>query len=275
MRALSPGTSYLLNFSGKVALIRSAGTSIGKATAIKFAEAGAKVFLVDSELVPIQQTVLMIRDAGGAAAAARFEKSGSREAKAMVNAVIEQYGALHFAVNSISGHADYCRLHEIEEHSWDRVIESTLKGIWLGMKYQIPAIKRSGGGAIVNVASRAGLESSPGLSAFAAVAASVINLSRSAAAEVASEGIRINAISPGGVLTPSLASLCELEPGLKRSMEDTNAMGRLATPERISACIAFLCSDEASLVTGDNLVVAGGEKVSEIIDRHIVTTRHH
>ena len=264
-----------MDFSNKVALIGSSGTSTGKATAIQFAGAGAKVFLVGSELAPIEQTVQNIRDVGGEAVAARFEVSNSSEAKAMVNAVLDEYGALHFAVNSIAGHAEYCRLHEIEENTWDHVIESALKGIWLGMKYQIPAIKMSGGGAIVNVASRAGLESSPGLTAFAAAAASVINLSKSAAAELVSENIRINAISPGGVLTPALANLCEEEPGLKRSMKNANGNGCLATPEQISACIAYLCSDEASLLTGDNLVVAGGEKVSEIIRRHTVSALHH
>ena len=270
-----PLGKFLVSFFDKIVLIRSAGTSVGKATAIHFAEAGAKVFLTDTELAPVQETVEQIRLAGGEATAASFEGSNSARAEAMVNAVMEEYGALHFAVNNIAGHAEYCRLHEIEEDSWDRVIDSALKSIWLGMKYQIPAIRMSGGGAIVNVASRAGLESSPGLSAFGAAAASVISLSKSAAAEVASEGIRINAISPGGVFTPSLAHLCELEPGLKRSLESANAFGRLAEPEQISACIAFLCSDEASLVTGDNMVVVGGEKTSELIKRHMVSDRRH
>lgn len=264
-----------MSFFDKVVLIRSAGTSVGKATAIQFAEAGARVYLTDSELGPIQQTVQRIRDAGGEATAARFEVSNSREAEDMVNAVVDEYGALHFAVNNIAGHAEYCRLHEIEEDNWDHVIELALKSIWLGMKFQIPAIRDSGGGAIVNVASRAGMESSPGLAAFAAAAASVISLSKSAAAEVAPEGIRINTISPSGVLTPLLTDLIEQEQGLKRAMENIKCMGRLSTPEQISACIAFLCSNEASQVTGDNLVVTGGEKVSEIIKRHTVPLRLH
>ncbi|MDX1697696.1 MAG: SDR family oxidoreductase, partial [Thiohalobacterales bacterium] len=258
----------------KVALIRSAGTSVGRAAAIRFTEAGAKVFLTDKDLAPISETVWKIRAAGGEVAAAEFDVTNSAEAEAMVDAVLDQYGSLHYAVNNIAGHADYCRLDEIEERSWDRVIESALKSIWLGMKYQIPAIRHSGGGVIVNVASRAGLESSPGLSAFGAAAASVISLSKSAAAEVASEGVRINAISPGGVLTRSLASLCESEPGLG-NMANGNALGRLATPEQISACIAYLCSDEAALVTGDNMIVNGGDKLSEIIERYSFASRQH
>lgn len=265
----------LEKFFDKVALIRSAGTSVGKATAIHFARAGAKVFLADVEPASVRETVREIRNAGGIATVAMFEGSDAVIADAMVNAVLEKYGALHYAVNNIAGHAEYCRLHEIEEHHWDNVINSAMKSIWLGMKYQIPAIKLSGGGAIVNVASRAGLESSPGLSAFGAAAASVISMSKSAAAEVASEGIRINAISPGGVFTPALANLCETEPDLKPSLEGANALQRLAKPEQISACIAFLCSDEASYVTGDNIVVVGGEKTSDIIDRHKAPVQHH
>jgi NAD(P)-dependent dehydrogenase (short-subunit alcohol dehydrogenase family) len=265
--------THVVSFSKKVALIRSAGTSVGKATAIHFAKAGARVFLTDKELEPLQETVSQIRDAGGEVKAAKFEISNSEEAEVMVGTVIEEYGALHFAVNNIAGYAEYCRVHEISDDSWDHVIESALKSIWLGMKYQIPAIRSSGGGAIVNIASRAGLSSSPGLSVFGAVAASVISLSKSAAAEVESEGIRINVISPSGVLTPSLANMCEMEPGFKRSMENSNVLGRLSTPEQISACIGFLCSDEASSVNGDNVVVVGGKRTGESIGQHKALAR--
>ncbi|MGI9259947.1 MAG: SDR family oxidoreductase, partial [Gammaproteobacteria bacterium] len=130
--------------------------------------------------------------------------------------------------------------------------------IWLCMKFEIPAINNSGGGAIVNVASSAGTNSSPGLSALGAAKAGVINLSKSAAAEVAPENIRVNAISPGGVLTHSLANLCEREPDLLGPLKDAYPIGRLAEPEEIAACICFLCSDDASFMSGDNMVVDGG-----------------
>ena len=233
------------------------------------------VFLADGESDSLQDTVNKIRDAGGRASTEALNRSGAAHVEAIVDAAVEKYGALHYAVNNIAGHAEYCRLHEIEESSWDHVIESAMKSIWLGMKYQIPAIKMSGGGAIVNIASRAGLESSPGLSAFGAAAASVISLSKSAAAEVASEGIRINSISPSGVLTQSLADLCELEPGLKHSLESANVLGQMTSPEQIADCIAYLCSDEAELVTGDNMVVVGDEKAPNIISRHSVPVQRH
>ena len=262
-----------MSFIEKVVLIRSAGTSVGKATAIQFAKAGARVFLTDKESVPLQETVREIRDAGGEAIAAGFSVSDPDEVEAMVNAVVEEYGALHFAVNNIAGYAEYCRMHEITQESWDSVIDSALKGIWLGMKYQIPAIKNSGGGAIVNIASRAGLRPSPGLSVFAAVAASVISLSKSVAAELASEGIRINVVSPSGVLTRSLLSACESEPGLRRSMDHSDVLSHLSTPEQIASCIGYICSDDAASVTGDNVVVVGGKSTTEATYKHMELAR--
>lgn len=261
-----------MSFIEKVALIRSAGTSVGKATAIHFAKAGAKVFLADTDLALLQETVHEIRDAGGEARAAGASASSSDEVEALIDAVIEEYGALHFAVNNIAGHAEYCRMHEIPEDRWDRIIESALKSIWLGMKFQIPAIKQSGGGTIVNIASRAGLGSSPGLSAFGAVAAGVISLSKSAAAELVSEGVRINVISPSGVLTQSLLNVCESEPGLRRSMDQSDVLGHMSTPEQIASCIEYLCSSSATL-SGDNLVIVGGKTMTEAAGQHIDLVR--
>ncbi len=263
------------DFRDKVALIRSAGNRVGRHTAIKMARAGARVFLTDKELAPLMETVEVIQASGGQASAAAFQVSGASDADAMVNAVLDEFGALHFAVNNIAGNAEYCRLHEIDEHDWDNVIDAALKSIWLGMKYQIPAIKASGGGAIVNVASMAGVSASPGLSAFAAAAASVISLTQSAAGELEPEGIRINAISPGGVGTRSLMHLAETEPGLAAHFDTAKRRGQLATPEQVAACIVYLCSDEASLLNGDNLLILANETLSDTVSRHAALSRPH
>ena len=247
-----------MSFEQEVALVTGAGFGIGRATAIAFAARGASVFAVDFDLSAAQETTTLIRDAGNEATAAAFSASTTGEVEDIVTAVVNTYGALHYAVNNFAGDSDYCRLHEIEEDDWNQVIDTILKSIWLSMKFEIPAIKNSGGGAIVNVASGAGITSSPGLSALGAAKAGVINLSKSAAAEVAAENIRVNAISPGGVLTDRLARLCESEPGLMRPLTDAHPIGRLAEPEEIAACICFLCSDEASFMSGDNMVVDGG-----------------
>ena len=246
------------NLGQKIALVSGGGDGIGRATALEFARRGARVLVADIDLLVAQETANQIKIAGSEAIALKSDASKPAEVEATVQAALDEYGALHFAVNNVAREPFYCRLHEIEEEGWDQIIDESLKSIWLGMKYEIPAIRDSGGGAIVNVASRAGIDSSPGLSAFGAAEAGVLNLSKSAAAEVALENIRINAISPGGVLTEDLARLCETEPELKRALGKAHALGRLAAPQEIAGCIAFLCSDDASFITGDNMVVDGG-----------------
>ncbi len=246
------------NLGQKIALVSGGGDGIGRATALEFARRGARVLVADINLSVAQETANLIKFEGSEAIAVKFDASRPADVEATVQAALEAYGALHFAVNNVASEPLYCRLHEMEEEGWDQVIDESLKSIWLSMKYEIPAIRDSGGGAIVNVASRAGIDSSPGLSAFGAAEAGVLNLSKSAAAEVALENIRINAISPGGVLTEELARLCETEPELKRTLGKAHALGRLAVPEEIAGCICFLCSDDASFITGDNMVVDGG-----------------
>jgi NAD(P)-dependent dehydrogenase (short-subunit alcohol dehydrogenase family) len=250
-----------MDFAQKVALVTGAGFGIGRATAISLAARGAKVYAVDTDLYAVRETVATINGLGREAQAASLGVVTAKEVKSLVNAVIETYGALHYAVNNYGIDPEYRLLHELDEERWKDVIDLTLTSIWLSMKYEIPIIKESGGGAIVNVASGAGITSSPGLSAVGAAKAGVINLSKSAAAELAGHNIRVNAISPGGVLTESLARLFENEPGCASPVDDLHPIGRLAEPQEIADCICFLCSDEASFMTGDNMVVDGGGSV--------------
>lgn len=247
-----------MGLEDKVALINGGGAGIGRATALKFAEEGARVAVTDVNLSAARETASLIGEAGGKATAMKFDGVNPSEIIATIHAAEQEFGPLDYAVNNFVGKPDYCPLHEVDEAGWNRIVDQALKSIWLGMKYEIPAIKRSGGGAIVNVASSSGIHSAPGLSTFGAAKAAVISLTKSAAAEVASDNIRVNCISPGGVLTASLARLCEVEPELKAVLDAGHAMGRLAEPGEIANCIYFLCSDEASFMTGDNLVVDGG-----------------
>lgn len=247
-----------MDFGQKVALVTGAGFGIGRATAIALAARGAWVYAVDTDLSAAHETAEIIAASGKEARAAALYTTAASELERLVNSILETHGALHYAVNNYTAEPDYRRLHEINEQRWRDVIDLTLTSIWLSMKYEIPAIRDSGGGAIVNVASGAGITSSPGLSAVGAAKAGVINLSKSAAAEFAADNIRVNAISPGGVLTEGLAQLCKSESDIIRSIEDVHPIGRLADPEEIAACICFLCSDEASFMTGDNMVVDGG-----------------
>ena len=251
-------------FSEKVVLITGGRTEISKAAAMQFAGVGARVLLSDPDLIAAEAVTRAIEQAGGEARVIATKVGTRAETKAMVNEALEAFGCLHYAVNNVMAEVDYGLIHEIEEKGWDDVIDFTLKSVWLAMKYEIPAIKDSGGGAIVNVASAASLSASPGLSAFGAARAGVISLSKSAAAEVAKDNVRINSISPGSVMTDALQRLCESEPALKELMESAQVMGRMAKPEEVASCIRFLCSDDSSFITGDNLVVDGGGMLSRI-----------
>ena len=231
---------------------------------MQFALAGAKVVLVCPNLARTEETVGQIEAAGGTAIAIASNARTRIEIKAMVGAVLDTFGSLHYAVNNVTGKLGYGLVHEIKERGWDDEIDSTLKRVWLAMKYEIPAIKNSDGGAIVNVASASGLKASPGLSAFGAAKAAVISLSKTAAAEVAQDNVRINSISPGGVETQALEQLWDTEPALKASLASAPAMGRLAKPEEVANCIRFLCSDDSSFMTGDNLLIDGGGVMSKI-----------
>lgn len=250
-----------MSLEHKVALITGAGTGIGRSTALRFADKGAIVVLTDPSHSAARETASLISEAGGEAVSIEFDAGDPSEVEAMINAAEQEFGALHCAVNNVITEPVYCLLHEIDEAGWNRVVDQTLKCTWLGMKYEIPVIKRSGGGAIVNVASSMGINSAPGLSAFGAAKAGVISLTKSAAAEVAADDIRVNCITPGGVVSESLVALWQTEPDLRPSLEDDHAMGRLAKPEEIANCIYFLCSDKASFMTGDNMVVDGGGAV--------------
>lgn len=251
-------------FNDKVVLITGGCTEIGKASAIQFAEAGAKVLIAGANAAAVEEAARLARTAGGEVGSIVSSTFTRSDIKAMVDAAVETFGGLHYAVNNMIGEFDYGLVHEIREDGWDHVIDMTLKSVWLALKYEIPAIKQSGGGAIVNVASASSIKASPGLSAFSAAKAGVISLSKSAAAEVARDNVRINSISPGGVATDSLERLFEAEPALKESLESAHAMGRMAKPEEVASCIRFLCSDDSSFMVGDNLVVDGGGVMSKI-----------
>ncbi len=243
---------------GKVALINGAGSGIGRATAMKFAAKGAKLVVVDMDSADASQTASQVCEAGGTAISLDFDPGNPAEVESLLEAAEKEFGALHYAVNNLSAEPDYRLLHEIEEAGWNEIVDRILKSVWLAMKYEIKAIKRAGGGAIVNVASVSGTNSAPGMSAFGAAKAGVISLTKSAAAEVATDAIRVNCVTPGGVLSESIDALWKTEPKLKSTLEAVNPIGRLARPGEIANCIYFICSDGASFMTGDNLVVDGG-----------------
>lgn len=242
--------------SDSTALVAGAGSGIGRATAERFAHEGADVLVVDIDEEMGEETVDRIENDGGAATFASADVSDPAAVEAMVERAVEEYGRLDFAVNNVAAGTDPPPVTDITEEDWDRVTDIAQKGVWLGLKHEIPAILDSGGGAIVNTASHAGIRGSPGRTPYSASKHGVVGLTRSVALEYAAEGVRVNAVCPTIVDTPALRSM---SPEDQDEVTAGVPMERPAAPEEVASVIVWLCSDDASFVTGHALPVDGGQ----------------
>jgi len=180
----------------------------------------------------------------------------------MVARTLEAFGALHCASNNAARGAGFHLLTELDRKRWDGCLAATLTGVWLCMKHQIPAMLEAGGGSIVNITSVSGMRGEASQSAYSAAKGGVIALTKTAAAEFAQRGVRVNAVAPGGVETPSIAGYFERVPEIKQATLATHAMRRLGRPEEIADAVVYLCSDRSSFVTGHVLVADGGVLVN-------------
>lgn len=246
----------------KVALITGAGEGIGQATALMFARDGAKVAVIDRQVALGEATAEQIRENGGEAIFIEADMSNHADIKAMVDSTVAHFGRLDCAVNNAARSASFALTADTEEHHWDQTNDVTAKGVWLCMKYQIPAMLDNGGGAIVNISSLAGVQGEVFQAPYAAAKAGVIALTQTAAGEYAQQNIRINAICPGGILTRGMQHYLDTVPGAKEKVENTHAMRRLGKPEEIADAATYLCSDRSSFITGHPLVVDGGVMVN-------------
>jgi len=244
-------------FEGKVAVITGGNSGIGKATALGFARAGAKVVVAARRIQQGEETVEEIRRAGGEAIFVRTDVSKAAEVEAMVDQAVEAYGRLDFAFNN-AGTSTGGPMHEAAEDDWDRVIDVNLKGAWLCMKYEIAQMLAQGGGAIVNDSSGAGLVGLGPSPIYGASKFGVVGLTRSAALQYAKSGIRINAVCPGAVLTPGLQRVFDTQPEAEEWFRAHEPIGRFGEPNEIADAVVWLCSDTASFVTGVAMPVDGG-----------------
>ncbi len=242
---------------GKVALVTGAGSGIGRASARAFAAAGARVVVSDVSPRGGEETVQLIHAAAGEAVFIRADVTRAGEVAALVGDTVGRYGRLDYAHNN-AGIVAFGGAVECTEEDWDRVVAVNLKGVWLCLKHEIPAMLAGGGGAIVNTASIAGLTGMPGAVAYVASKHGVIGLTKSAARQYASAGIRINAVCPGYTETPMAEYIFERVPNSEAQITARHPVGRLGTPEEIAAAVLWLCSDAAAFVTGHPLVVDGG-----------------
>lgn len=241
---------------GKVALATGSASGIGRATALAFAEQGAKVGVADLDTDGGYETLRMIRQKGGEGVFVPTDVTRAAEVEAMVHKVVRTFGGLDYAFNNAGIVGTPSSTVECTEENWDRVIAVDLKGVFLCMKYEIPFMLKQGHGAIVNTASVAGLIGIKKNIAYVASKHGVVGLTRAAALEYAQAGIRINAVCPGFVRTPLLR--LDTMPEFEGHYTSAEPMGRLGRPEEIAAAVVWLCSDGASFVTGHLLSVDGG-----------------
>jgi NAD(P)-dependent dehydrogenase (short-subunit alcohol dehydrogenase family) len=243
-------------FKDKVALVTGASFGIGRATALAFAKKGAKVVLAD--WVENLETMDLIKKFGGEAIFVKCDVSNGKEVKALIQKTIASFGRLDYAFNNAGIEGNSAPVHECSEENWDKTIGINLKGIWLCMKYEIPEMLKQGKGVIVNCSSVAGLVGFSGLPAYVASKHGVIGLTKTAALECATLGIRVNAICPGVIQTPMIDRLTGKK---KESIEQFTAlepMARFGLAEEIANAVIWLCSEEASFVTGVAMPVDGG-----------------
>jgi NAD(P)-dependent dehydrogenase (short-subunit alcohol dehydrogenase family) len=249
-----------MRLKGKIAVVTGAGSGIGRATALLFAEEGATIVVADWNEDAGSRTASEVQQAGGQAAFLRTDVSQASEVEALVETTLKHFGRLDVFVNNAAIQI-MSQLTETSEDVWDKIQGVNLKGVFLGCKYAIPAMVTSGGGSVINMASVLGFVGDPDLAAYCAAKGGVIALTKAAALGYGPSGVRVNCICPGDVDTPLLQDYLSKSSNpnqLKAEIHSKYALRRVATPRDIADCAAFLASDASAFITGSTMVVDGG-----------------
>jgi NAD(P)-dependent dehydrogenase (short-subunit alcohol dehydrogenase family) len=245
-------------FDGKVVLVTGGGSGIGRASAHAFARQGARVVVADRVADGGDQTVRLIEQVGGEALFVSVDVSRAAQVEALIETAVARWGRLDCAHNNAGIAEAPVRLIDMPEETWDRTIDTNLKGVWLCMKYEIRQMLTQGNGAIVNTSSVVGLVGVGRQPAYVASKHGVVGLTQVAALEYATAGIRVNAVCPGAIRTPAIESYLGSGPGIEPQVVAQHPIGRLGTPDEVAEAVVWLCSDAASFVTGHALAVDGG-----------------
>jgi NAD(P)-dependent dehydrogenase (short-subunit alcohol dehydrogenase family) len=240
---------------GKVAIVTGASRGIGASAARRFAEAGAAVVLAARTVNDIEQVAREIKASGGKAIAVATDITDERQVQALVQRTVATFGRLDVAFNNAgAGHVPR-PMAEIPVEDFVQSIMVNLVGVFIAMKYEIPAMVTAGGGAIVNMSSTAGLQGAPGLGDYSAAKHGVIGLTKSAALDYGRSNVRINAIAPGPIVNEQMA---QLRPEAQQQIAQYVPLGRLGDPDQVALTAVWLCTDDASFIHGAVLSIDGG-----------------
>ena len=244
--------------TGKSALVTGGGSGIGRAAALAFAREGARVVVADVGVTGGEETVGMIKEAGGEAMFVHADVSQAAVVESMITTAVDAYGSLDCSFNNAGIEGMFAATSEYPEDNWAQVMSINLKGVWLCLKYEVAQMLKQGGGAIVNTASVAGLVGAGLMSAYVASKHGVVGLTKTAALEYAKSGIRVNAVCPGAISTPMMERGIAMRPEFGEMALAAEPVGRMGQPEEVAEVVVWLCSEAASFVTGHAMTVDGG-----------------
>ena len=242
----------------KVAIITGGSSGIGRATAVALAKEGVNIAIAARRTKEGEETVQLVKEAGSDGVFVKTDVANEDDVRALVEKTVKTYDRLDYAFNNAGIGETMTPLVEQTSNVFDQIMNVNVKGVWLSMKYEIPQMIRTGGGAIVNMSSGAGVMGFPQMPIYIASKHAVLGLTKSAALEYAKSGIRINAVAPGGVETDMLKQAAEDNKQFVETLRSMHPIGRIAEPEEIANAVVWLLSDKASFVLGHTLIVDGG-----------------
>lgn len=246
-------------FKERIAVVTGGSSGLGRAAALAFGREGAKVVVSARRTAEGEETAALVRQAGGEAIFVKADMSKKADIEALIQKAVEAYGRLDFAFNNAGLEGiGFVPTADYPEEVWDEVINVNLKGVWLCMKYEIPHMLKQKGSAIVNMSSVAGLVGGPVGAAYHASKHGVVGLTKAAALEYATQGLRVNAVAPAVIRTDMAERLFLQDPQIETQVTAMHPMGRVGTAEEVAAAVVWLCSEAASFITGHALPIDGG-----------------